>query len=87
MAARHLQKLRATQLVEPDAEGSEASEEEAPSSKEAPFNPFDLLSDDEVCLQAAASAFCQLKLALSVQCICSKRLSCEHHMSSLTRSR
>ncbi len=60
MAARHLQKLRATQLVEPDAEGSETSEEEAPSSKKAPFNPFDLLSDDEVCLPCSSSGLCLL---------------------------
>jgi len=60
MAARHLQKLRGTQLVEPDAEGSGASEEEAPSSKKAPFNPFDLLSDDEVCLPCSSSGLCPL---------------------------
>lgn len=49
MAARHLQKLRATQQAEPEAgEHSDDSEQEAPSSKRAPFNPFDLLSDEEV---------------------------------------
>ena len=49
MAARHLQKLRAPQLAEPeDAEDADASEEETQSSSKAPFNPFDLLSDEEV---------------------------------------
>lgn len=48
MAARHLQKLRATQTSEQDVGGGDSSEEEATSSKRAPFNPFDLLSDEEV---------------------------------------
>ena len=48
MAARHLQKLRTAQKVELEAVDSDASEEAASSRKAAPFNPFDLLSDEEV---------------------------------------
>ena len=48
MAARHLQKLRATQTSEQDVGGGDNSEEEATSSKRPPFNPFDLLSDEQV---------------------------------------
>ncbi len=48
MAARHLQKLRSTQAAEQEVEDSDASEDAAPSCKVTPFNPFDLLSDEEV---------------------------------------
>ena len=48
MAARHLQKLRSTQAAEQEVENSDASEDAAPSRKVTPFNPFDLLSDEEV---------------------------------------
>ncbi|CAL5228630.1 g11796 [Coccomyxa viridis] len=47
MAARHLQKLRSTQAAEQEVEDSDASEDAAPSCKVTPFNPFDLLSDEE----------------------------------------
>ncbi len=45
MAARHLQRLRAAQVENLDEESS--SEEEIVAQR-APFNPFDLLSDEEV---------------------------------------
>ena len=48
MAARHLQKLRTTQAPQQEAEDSDTSEDAVPSRKVAPFNPFDLLSDEEV---------------------------------------
>ena len=48
MAARHLQKLRSTQAAEQEVEDSDASEDAGPSRKVTPFNPFDLLSDEEV---------------------------------------
>ena len=54
MAARHLQKLRAPQLAELKTEQeAETSEEETQSSSKAPFNPFDLLSDEEVMHRAS----------------------------------
>lgn len=46
MAARHLQRLRAAQTENLDDE--ESSSEEELVAKRAPFNPFDLLSDEEV---------------------------------------
>lgn len=46
MAARHLQRLRAA-VNEKVEEELSSSEEEVVSAK-APFNPFDLLSDEEV---------------------------------------
>ena len=45
MAARHLQRLRAAQPENLDDEQSSSEEELV---KRAPFNPFDLLSDEEV---------------------------------------
>ena len=73
MAARHLQKLRAPPLAEPEAaEDTDASVEETQSSSKAPFNPFDLLSDDEVMHRAATmvqslSMGCRDKPALIFQ--------------------
>ena len=46
MAARHLQRLRAA-VFEKVEEESSSSEDEVVSAK-APFNPFDLLSEEEV---------------------------------------
>ena len=49
MAARHLQKLRAAQVHSPVApEDASLSEDEDVVAIKAPFNPFDLLSDEEV---------------------------------------
>ena len=48
MAARHLQKLRAAQLDELAKPEPEESEDEPEVQTKAPFNPFDLLSDEEV---------------------------------------
>ncbi len=46
MAARHLQRLRAAVNEKVEEENS-SSEDEVVSAK-APFNPFDLLSEEEV---------------------------------------
>ena len=49
MAARHLQKLRAAQVETPATpEEASLSEDEDALDVKAPFNPFDLLSDEEV---------------------------------------
>ena len=66
MAARHLQKLRAPQLMEPEAEeDADASEEETQRSSEAPFNPFNLLNDEEV-MHKASEKFNQFLLAVEM---------------------
>lgn len=51
MAARHLQRLRAA-LDEKIAEEHPSSEDDVVVAK-APFNPFDLLSDEEVKMSSA----------------------------------
>lgn len=49
MAARHLQRLRqADDLSSAAAPESESDADASPVPRAAPFNPFDLLSDDEV---------------------------------------
>ena len=49
MAARHLQKLRAAQIDAPEEpEEVSLSEDEEIVAAKAPFNPFDLLTDEEV---------------------------------------
>ena len=63
MAARHLQRLRAA-VNEKVEEESSPSEDEVVSAK-APFNPFDLLSEEKVitsrvdCSQILGSRFLQ----------------------------
>jgi hypothetical protein len=65
MAARHLQRLRAAQPENLDDEQSSSEEELV--AKRAPFNPFDLLSDEEVkFLFTAATASDQWKTCVSV---------------------
>lgn len=46
MAARHLQKLRGQDVLQPDVQAVDASESEEETA--APLNPFDLLDDNEV---------------------------------------
>ncbi len=50
MAARHLQRLRAA--VNEKAEEEHASSEEEIVDAKPPFNPFDLLSDEEVVIHS-----------------------------------
>lgn len=47
MAARHMQKLRSSQLAAVN-DAPSISEEQQEENVRAPFNPFDLLSDEEV---------------------------------------
>ena len=55
MAARHLQKLRAAQLEEAAKhEATDESDDGTETPSKAPFNPFDLLSDEEVEASAAS---------------------------------
>ena len=63
MAARHLQRLRAAATEKLDDE--QPSSEEELVAERAPFNPFDLLSDEEVIL-------CSLSQALMVNATASK---------------
>ncbi len=51
MAARHLQRLREASTPAPAAAAADSAsddEEGSPAAAPAPFNPFDLLSDEEV---------------------------------------
>jgi hypothetical protein len=56
MAARHLKRLQEQKLAA--ASEPEDTDDEEPAEASAPFNPFDLLSDDEVRRACGADRAC-----------------------------